>query len=295
MAEPRAKRSSRADVESSPEAEQEEGATSFIEPADGPITKAFQLLMVLADAPGEGIGVRAISRQLVLPVSSVHRLLSVLVGAGMASRNPETRRYTIGVEAYRMAAQISRGMKLSEVAMPALRKLAAEFNETVLLGVYLEQQGQMMFAERVDGTQLLQYRIALLSPLSLVWGASGKSILAQLEPRMVKAVLSAEGPAPASGVLPPSEAELEAQLETVRRKGFAISEGEKLPGACGVAAPVFGPAGVAGCLCITSPVDRLTDVTIRSLTARIVEEAGYLSQLYGGRGIASGQAKRGSV
>src|SRR5581483_5720220 len=97
---------------------------SAVEPADGPIAKAFQLLQVLADAPTGGMGVRAMSRELDLPVSSVHRLRGVLVSAGMASRDVTTRRYAIGLEAYRMAARISRGMKLSEVALPALQKLA---------------------------------------------------------------------------------------------------------------------------------------------------------------------------
>ncbi|BBZ15461.1 IclR family transcriptional regulator [Mycobacterium branderi] len=292
MARPPAKKSARRRAANTAPVETAESA---IEPADGPIAKAFQLLQVLADAPSGGIGVRAISRELDLPVSSVHRLLGVLVGTGMASRNADTRQYAIGLEAYRMAARITRGMQLSELALPALRKLAAEFNETALLGVYLEQQGRMMFSERVDGTQALQYRIALLTPLSLVWGASGKAILAQLDPEHVEAARRKEGAAPASGAAVPSKAALAAQLEAVRQNGFAISKGEKLPGACGVAAPVFGPAGVAGCICITSPIDRLTDATIRAITERIVEEANYISELYGGRIPETAGLKRDSV
>jgi DNA-binding IclR family transcriptional regulator len=213
----------------------------------------------------------------------------------MASRDVDTRRYAIGLEAYRIAARITRGMKLSELALPVLHKLANEFNETALLGVYLEQQGQMMFSERVDGTQPLQYRIALLSPLSLVWGASGKSILAYVDPERVETVRHAEGAAPASGTPAPSKAKLASQLEVVRKNGFAISEGEKLPGACGVAAPVFGPPGVVGCICITSPIDRLTDATIRAITQRIVEEANYVSELFGSHGPETGELRRGSV
>jgi DNA-binding IclR family transcriptional regulator len=268
---------------------------SAIEPADGPIAKAFQLLQVLADAPSGGIGVRAISRELDLPVSSVHRLLGVLVGAGMASRDVITRQYAIGLEAYRIAARITRGMKLSELAMPALRKLAGEFNETVLLGVYLEQSGQMMFSERVDGTQALQYRIAMLTPLSLVWGASGKAILAYLDPELVEETRRREGAAPASGAVVPSKSTLASQLKTIRRNGFAVSEGEKLPGACGVAAPLFGRAGVVGCICLTSPIDRLSYTGIHAITERIAQEANYVSELYGGEVPESGVLRRDSV
>jgi DNA-binding IclR family transcriptional regulator len=253
----------------------------------GPIEKAFQLLDVLVDAPAGGTGVREIARQLSLPVSSVHRLLSTLLNTDLVSRDEETRRYSVGPEAYRLAARIARSMRLSEFALPALRRLTAEFNETALLGVYLGQQGKMMFTDRVDGTHFLQYRISLLEPLSVVWGASGKAILAFLAPDVFDAILQAEGPAPATGALPPRRSELTTELDWIRQHGYAVSRGEKIPGACGVAAPVFGPAGITGCLCVTSPLDRLSEGTVRRLSVRVVEEAALVSELYGGRSSGS--------
>jgi DNA-binding IclR family transcriptional regulator len=251
--------------------------------AYGPIAKTVQLLELLADGPPEAMGVRAIARKLGLPVSSVHRLLGILVTAGMVDRDAVTRQYSIGVEFYRIAARVSQNMERPKLALPVLRKLAAEFNETSLLGLYLEQQEQMMFAERVDGTTALQYQIALLTPLPLIWGASGKAILAFLEPTVVRSIHRTARPAPGDGRKPPAKSALEAELEEIRRRGFAVSEGEKLHGARGVAAPVFGPAGIVGCLCITSPADRLPTVNVGSLAKRIVTEANYLSTIYGGQ------------
>ena len=249
----------------------------------GPIAKTIQLLELLADAPPDAVGVRAIARKLGLPVSSVHRLLGVLVTAGMVEWDAETHQYSIGVAFYRIAALVTQNVKRPRLALPALRRLAAEFNETALLGLYLEQQGQMMFAERVDGTEPLQYQIALLAPLPLIWGASGKAILAFLEPAVIDAVRRAAQPAPTDGRPPPDRPRLKAELQEVRRRGFVVSEGEKLPGPRGVAAPVFGPAGVVGCICITSPADRLPKVNVGFLAKRIVAEANYLSTVYGGQ------------
>jgi DNA-binding IclR family transcriptional regulator len=256
--------------------------TRAARPGYGPIAKTIQLLELLADAPPEAVGVRAIARKLGLPVSSVHRLLGVLVSAGMVEWDAETHQYSIGVAFYRIAALVTQNVKRPRLALPALRRLAAEFNETALLGLYLEQQGQMIFAERVDGTEPLQYQIALLTPLPLIWGASGKSILAFLDPTVIDAVRRAARPAPTDGRAPPDRPRLKAELEEIRRRGFVVSEGEKLPGARGVAAPVFGPAGVVGCICITSPADRLPQVNVGFLAKRIVAEANYLSNVYGG-------------
>jgi DNA-binding IclR family transcriptional regulator len=247
----------------------------------GPITKTVELLAAFATAPPEGMGVRAIARQLALPVSSVHRLLGVLTSAGMVTQNTATRKYSIGVEFYRIAALVTRRVKLPTLARPVLERLAAEFNETALLGLYLEAQGQMMFAERVDGTQALQYQIAMLTPLPLVWGASGKSILAYLEQNRIKKTIRAASPSPSSGAAVPPSSELLAQLAAVRKDGFIVTHSEKLPGARGIAAPVFGPEGVEGCICVTSPGDRLPPSAVQRVVERVVQEAGYLSRLNG--------------
>lgn len=271
MAEPSAKVSGRA-----------ESGGELFEQGTSPINKAFQLLDVLADASSDGAGVREIARRLGLPVSSVHRLLVILVATDMVARSDETRRYSIGPEGYRLAARITRAIKISDFALPAMRRLTGEFNETALLGMYLAQQNRMMFTDRYDGTHFLQYRISLLEPLSLMWGASGKSILAFLDQDVINAVWESEGPSPVTGAPPPKRAELLSELEAIRRDGVSISTGEKIPGARGVAAPVFGPSGVVGCLCVTSPVDRLSEETVHELSLRVVEEANQVSDLFGG-------------
>jgi DNA-binding IclR family transcriptional regulator len=253
----------------------------------GPTAKTVELLALFAAAPPEGMGVRAIARQLALPVSSVHRLLGVLTNSGMVTQSAATRKYSIGVEFYRIAAQVTWRVKLPALARPVLQRLAAAFNETALLGLYLESQGQMMFAERVDGTQALQYQISMLTPLSLAWGASGKSILAYLGQDRIKEIRRSAGRAPGSGAAVPSTAELMAQLAAIRHAGFVVSESEKLPGARGVAAPVFGPDGVEGCICVTSPADRLSPAIVQKVVESVTAEARYLSHLNGAGDIGS--------
>jgi DNA-binding IclR family transcriptional regulator len=255
-------------------------------PGHGPIAKTVELLALFAGGPAEGMGVRAIARELSLPVSSVHRLLGVLMGKGMVTQSATTREYSIGTEFYRISAQVVQGTKLPSLARPVLERLASEFNETALLGLYLDSEGQMMFAQRVDGTQALQYQIAMLTPLSLVWGASGKSILAYLDDSRVKAIKRSAGRAPGSGTTAPTSKELLAQLAAIRQDGYVVTESEKLPGARGVAAPVFGPDGVEGCICVTSPADRLQPGDVNRLVQRVVQEADYLSLLNGGTGRA---------
>src|SRR3546814_4202920 len=87
--------------------------------------------------------------------------------------------------------------------------------------------------------------------------SSDLAILAFLPDDEIEQILRREGASPASGEKPPSLRARMAELREVRERGYAISEGQKLPGARGVAAPVFDAKGVFGQpVKIGSPIDR---------------------------------------
>lgn len=93
-------------------------------------------------------------------------------------------------------------------------------------------------------------------PLSLVWGASGKSILAQLPDEVVERILLTTGPASAGGRTL-DVAALRTELADIRRQPYVATRGERLPGAVGIASPVFGAGSrVVGSICLTVPEDR---------------------------------------
>ena len=58
-----------------------------------------------------------------------------------------------------------------------------------MFGLHLPEQGKMSFVGRADGAQRLKYQIDMFTPVSLVWGASGKAILAYLPADAVKAAV----------------------------------------------------------------------------------------------------------
>lgn len=91
-------------------------------------------------------------------------------------------------------------------------------------------------------------------PISVLWGASGRSILAWLDKADVDRIYKREGAAPASREALPSRKALEAELRNVRKRGYVVSYGQKIDGAVGFGSAVFGADGkVIGSLCITAP------------------------------------------
>ena len=246
----------------------------------GTVSRALLLLSTLADA-GHPVTVKEVSEKMGLPPSTVHRLLQLMRAEGFVATIADSRQYTIGTELYRVAARIVSETKIPKLAQAFIEALASQFDETVIFGVYLPSRLALSFVARADGNQVLKYQIELHQPLSLVWGASGKAVLAFLPDEIVAKVLASEGPSPTERKQPPDLGELHRILSVVRSRGYAVSEGEKLPGARGIAAPVFGPAGVIGCICLTSPKARMPHGNIEDISRSVATAARKLSRVFG--------------
>lgn len=249
----------------------------------GTVSRALQLLTYLADAEGS-VTVKDAAKAVGLAVSTTHRLLNLLKEDGFVSGNPANRSYDIGPQFYRVAARITNRMGLVNIARDAVQDIAAQYNETILFGLYLPNERAISFAARADGKKALTYRVEMNTPLSLVWGASGKALLAHLPEDEIARILNEEGPAPVTGQKSPDFDKLIIELRSVRRNGFCISNGEKLPGALGVAAPVFGPGGVVGSICMTSPIADVGDRNVTLLGEEIAARAEQLSHDLGAKG-----------
>lgn len=221
----------------------------------GTAHRVLAMLTFLADNEGP-VSVQRASEGLGMAASTTHRLLNLLKEEGFVTYVPASRSYEVGPQFQRVAAKISARTSIADLALHRARDIAARYDETTLFGVYLPRERAVSFAVRADGQKRLLYKVDMNTPLSLVWGASGKAILAFLDEDKVASILSDEGAAPATGAQRPALSVLREELRVIRRKGYAISDGEKLPHARGIAAPVFGPQGVIGSICLTSPRDR---------------------------------------
>jgi DNA-binding IclR family transcriptional regulator len=246
----------------------------------GTVFRVVRLLAAIAEA-GRPVGVGKLADELGLATSTVHRLLQLLRKEGIVDWDTETHLYFVGAEYYRIAARVVGAVHIRDLARPFIQRIAEQFDETTLLGLHLPAQRAMMFVARADGSQALQYRIALDQPLALVWGASGKSVLAFLPKIAVTEAIASAKPGPASGAPVPPREVLLSELAEIRDRGYAVTEAEKLPGARGIAVPVFGRRGVIGSICLTSPKERLPHASIGEIALFIVEQAAVLSQTLG--------------
>jgi DNA-binding IclR family transcriptional regulator len=248
--------------------------------AEGPVRRTIRLMTAIADAGGP-VTIQSLAQRLELPPSTVHRLLQVLRDEGLVERHSRRAEYRIGPGWYRMAARVVEGMDAVQLARPVVRRVGETAGEACLFGLYLAREHALTFVVRHRSPHPLGYRVTMNEPLALAWGASGKAILAHLPDPTIAEVLAGLGPSPAAGVDAEPNA-LQEELTRLRSEPYVISHGERLPGAVGIAAPVFDAgARVVGSICLTIPEARFDRDKTGSLGELVRREADALSAALG--------------
>jgi DNA-binding IclR family transcriptional regulator len=132
---------------------------------------------------------------------------------------------------------------------------------------------------------MLRYQLPMQVPMSLVWGASGRAILAFLDAAQIARIHAAEGSAPVSGEKLPARRTLDRDLAAIRARGYEVTQGQKIAGAVGIAAPVFGAGGkVLGSICVTVPDTRIAPKDYPRLGERVRATAAQVSAALGAPG-----------
>ncbi|WP_166354127.1 IclR family transcriptional regulator [Phytoactinopolyspora limicola] len=247
-----------------------------------PLARAFQILSIMVESDDESFGVRQLASRLSVSASTAHRLLNDLEKLGLIARTADAN-YQVGHEFYRLAWAATARFPLRQAAREPLRDLARASGETAFLGVYDDLHHQMMFATCVESRHPLRYVVELNRWMPLHAGASGHAILAHLPPAVRAEITSADRLEPITDATITDPQQLDASLAEVRKHGYAMSRGQRIPGALAIAAPVFGPhGGVVGDIGITMPDGRFDPTQEATLATQVVTAAATATTRVGG-------------
>jgi DNA-binding IclR family transcriptional regulator len=172
----------------------------------------------------------------------------------MVERGPH-QSYGPGRELHRMASVLRARFDLGRTARPFLERLWSQWQETTVLCVYNPTSRTGSVIDVLLTTHPLRFTIEPGMELGLPWGSLGQAMLAHLPSEDLEMVLGAARTGPLTGrPLPPRESIL-ADLQVIRARGYADYFNPQFDVA-GVAAPLFGSAGLLGCIGITMPSQR---------------------------------------
>ncbi len=236
-----------------------------------PALRVLKALTWIVQEKAQEVGVREMALGLGVSPSTAHRLLSELVRADFVKHNPHNGRYSLSLEFLRLAHLTIAHVSLQQVALTHMRRLTDACNETSLLCVYDSTRQEMMFLAIIESSHPLRYSVDLNKWLPVHVGATGLAIMAYLTEAEISMIIDRTRLAPLTSRSITERYRLEAELQRIRERGYAITSGQRTPGAVGLAAPVFNSNGeVVGDICLTIPESRF-DPSIEARIAQLLK------------------------
>jgi DNA-binding IclR family transcriptional regulator len=202
-------------------------------PALKVVHRALEVLEYLAVNPGRAIDV---AQGLGLSWTTVHRTLAQLEAGGFLQRERDTNRYTIGPRMWFIGTAYLANHGVLEAAQPYLEAAAEGVDYTVQL---VERSGRLavtLYSHHTTGEVITKATYGYHFPLHC--GSKGQVLLAYEEPAFIEDYLA--GPLEAltaESITDP--APLREVLATVRRQGYARTEGDVQVYTGSLAAPVY--------------------------------------------------------
>lgn len=240
--------------------------------------KALNLLLAFSSSARE-MGTTELSVKLGMHKSTTSRLIKTLVAANFLQQNPATRKYLLGMSAYRIGYAATRSLdsRLLSIAQPYLYELAQRTGESVALE--LLSGTNVILATHVEGPSHLRFNFQQGEIVPINVAAGAKVILAHSDPDFLESCLQREFERFNERTIV-SKKKYRQLLKQVKDDGISYDRGERYADIHAMAVAVhYGGITPKAAVIIAGPASRLTDSFLRSAARPLKETAGKISEL----------------
>lgn len=224
----------------------------------GTVEKALDLLFHL-HAVAKPCGVSDLSRQLAMPKSSVHRLLSSLSSRALIEQDDDGR-YKPGVGLVALGLGVIEREPIVMAARPVLEAESRELGETLF--VVAARAGRLLVLDKVEGTGMLRAAPSVGSTLPVHATAAGKLYLAHA-PGLVE--VPADSLPTFTERTSNTARKLAREVAAARRNGYAVNREEWVPGLCVAGAPIMDDGPLRGVIVAAVPTGRFDQLGAAAL------------------------------
>ena len=221
------------------------------------LSRGMQLLDSFRDRPDQSI--TEIARHTGLAKSSAVRLAAALASDGFLARDEHSKRYRLGLRLWELGSLAIQRDGLLQAGRRAVRELAEETDETVVLAVL--DGVDVVYIDKLEGTKAIVARLAGRNPAHAV--SSGKALLSCLSDDELRRRLPSSLPTFTTRTVGDRDTLIQ-QLEVIRAKGgLVVNRGEFRPEVGGIASPIFHPMGNStAALGLSMPLTRMSDEVV---------------------------------
>jgi DNA-binding IclR family transcriptional regulator len=198
------------------------------------ITKGADILRILSDGTDR---ISDLSNRLSLSKSTAHRLLKSLENSGLVMQDPITRRYYLGPLILNLASKpIIAHQNLIVSAFGEMKHLRDLFRETVVLHVRIGLE--RICLEELQSLEAIKYTAGKGFVAPIYTGSAGKILLSELEDNELQLLMENLHPVALGPNTITDKGKLLEELKEVKKQGYAISFGERIPGSASLSVPV---------------------------------------------------------
>lgn len=250
------------------------------------VERAIDVVMCLRQGPRT---LTEVSRATKLSKGTAFRLLNSLSYQGLVAKDSESSLYMLGPGCLSLIDGVTAGLGgIVGASRESILMLWQHSGETVTLHV-------RMGAERVCVYELptahpIRYMALVGGTAPIHVGSAGKVILAALAPAALEKLMSNLAMVRLTDHTITDRAALLAELAEVREQGYAVSAGERVPGAASISVAVRGPLDMTAAVSVLGPESRLSRDRMMALLPELKSAAQEIERALGAGG--DGDARR---
>ncbi|MFO7295368.1 MAG: IclR family transcriptional regulator [Caldicoprobacter sp.] len=204
------------------------------------IDRAFDILEVLATEK-EGLGVTEIARRIGLHKSTVYRLLTSMASRGYIEKNEVTGLYRLGLKLVELSSLYLNSLELKTEAQPYLRKLVALTAQPAHLAIL--DNHEAVYIDKIESFNSIRMYSAIGKRVPLYCTAVGKVLLMDKEDSKIRALFQGVQLVPHTSNTITDVDKLISEIDSVRRRGWAVDNEEHEEGIRCIAAPIYDYRG----------------------------------------------------
>ncbi|MEX2251426.1 MAG: IclR family transcriptional regulator [Acidimicrobiia bacterium] len=229
--------------------------------------RVLDILDLLKNSP-DGASISEIATAVDLPKSSVFRYLATLESRDYVEQAPDTGAYLLGL-AFTLTHSRYRQI-LAARAKPYLEKLRDRFQETINLAIL--DGNRITYLEIVESQRAMRFAARPGDRDPIHSSALGKVIGSTLDEARVREILETEGMPKRTPHTITSVEELLAELEVIRKRGYALDNRENEEDGRCVAVPIPG-AATSAALSLSAPAVRMSLDEVVEVAEALMETA----------------------